>query len=225
MQRAAQRQAVLVHQPDPLAAGPGQLGGPRTGGFCAGRDRLAVKTLLALKDIAEQPHRAVQVTDVVLDQAEASRRARPGQPGGRRGDRGALLLGQLDDDAVRLARVQEGFLPAGMVQADADRLDAEGPGPGQRLGDVGDEEVEVVRARAAAGQEALEKRGVRPAGGGQQLDLRAGGELQLAPPVPGGVAAVGPGPAEKAAKQFPAVRQGRRADGEVIKVGGHGASR
>jgi hypothetical protein len=181
--------------------------------------------VLAFKNVAEQPHRAVEVSDVVLDQAETGRRARLGQLRGRRGSRRALLLGQLDDDAVRLARVQEGLLPAGIAQADADRLDPEGPGPGQRLRDVADQEVEVVRARAAAGQEALEERRVRPAGGGQQLDLRAGGELQLAPPVPGGVAAVGPGSAEKAAEQLPAVRQGWRADGEVIEIGGPGASR
>jgi hypothetical protein len=75
------------------------------------------------------------------------------------------------------ARVQEGFPPVRVGQVDADRLDAGRPDPGQRGLDVGDEEVEVVRARAAGSQEALEKGRAGTPGGCQQLDIRARGEL------------------------------------------------
>jgi hypothetical protein len=121
--------------------------------------------------------------------------------------------------------VQEGFPPARIVQVDADGLDAERPAPGQRALDIGDEEVEMVRARATGGQEAVEKGGIRAPGGGQQLDFGARGEFQLAPPEPGGVAAIGPGSAKDAAEQLSAARKGRRADGEVIEDSGHGISR
>jgi hypothetical protein len=79
MHRAAQRQAVLTHQPDPLAAGPGQLRGP-------GRLELAIQ------DFPEQPHRAVKVTDVMLDQVEAGRRARLGKLSRWRGRRRRTAL-------------------------------------------------------------------------------------------------------------------------------------
>jgi hypothetical protein len=162
---------------------------------------------------------------VVLDQVEAGREARLGEVGRRRGHRGGALLGDLDDDAVGGARVQEGLAPVRIGQVDADGFEAGRADPGQRVRDVGDEEVEVVRARAAGGQEAVEERRVGTAGGGQQLDFRARGELQLAPPVSGGVAAVGPRSAQHAAEQVPAVRQARRPDGEVIEHGNHGTAR
>ena len=73
VQRAAERQAVLAHQPDPLAAGPGQLGGPGAGRF-----------ELATQDVTEQPHRAVKVADVMLDQVEA-RLGGPGSASSRGG--------------------------------------------------------------------------------------------------------------------------------------------
>src|SRR5215470_15107296 len=126
---------------------------------------------------------------------------------------------------MRVARVQEGLSPARIGQTDPDRVDAERLDPRQRALDVGDEEVEVVRARATSGQEAVEERRVRTPGGCQQLDLRAGGEYQLTPPEPGGVTAIRPGSAENAAEQLPAIRQGRRADGEVIEDSGHEISR
>jgi hypothetical protein len=70
---------------------------------------------------------------------------------------------------------------------------------GQRVLDVGDEEAEVVRARAEAGQETAGEGRAGAPGGCQQLDFRICGEFQLTPPVPGRVAAIGPGSAEDAA--------------------------
>ena len=142
MQQPAERQAVLAHQPDPLAAGPGQLGGLVAGGFEP-----------AVQSLGEQPRRASQVTDMVLDQPERGRRTGRGQLGGRRAARRRTgLLGDLDDDAVRVPRVQERLLPVRVVQVDANRFDAERPDPGQRVLDVADEKVEVVRAGPAGGQ-------------------------------------------------------------------------
>ncbi len=88
---------------------------------------------------------------------------------------------------------------------------------GQRLAEVGDEEREVVRPGAARGQEALEERSVGPGGRGQQLDLRARAEAELAPPVARGVAAVDPAAAEQAAEQLPAVSERACADRDVIE--------
>ena len=121
MYRTAVRQAVLAHQPDPLAAGPGQLGGPGAG-----------HVGLAIQDVPEQAHRAVQVTDVLLDQVEAGRRARLGQLCGRCGRRRTSLLSDLDDNAVSVARVQEGLLPVRAGQVHSDGLDAGRPDLGQR---------------------------------------------------------------------------------------------
>ena len=52
---------------------------------------------------------------------------------------------------MSVARVQEGLPPARIGQVDPNGLDAERPNPGQRALDVGNEEVEVMRARAAPG--------------------------------------------------------------------------
>jgi hypothetical protein len=76
--------------------------------------------------------------------------------GGRLGG-GATVLSDPDDDAMGVARVQEGLLPVRIGQVDPDGLDARRLYQGQRVLDVGDEEAEVVRARAAASQEAVEK--------------------------------------------------------------------
>ena len=76
--------------------------------------------------------------------------------GGRLGG-GATVLSDLDDGAMGVARVQEGLLPVRIGQVDPDGLDARRPYQGQRVLDVGDEEVEVVRAHAAASQEAVEE--------------------------------------------------------------------
>jgi len=162
---------------------------------------------------------------VVLDQVQAGRRPWLGQLPRRCGPRLADLLSDLDDDAVSAARVQEGFLPGRIGQVDADRLDAERSDPGQRVLDVVDHEVEMVRARAAGAQEPLQEGRVGTPGGRQQLDFRARGELQLAPPVPGRVAAVGPAAAEDPTEQVPAVGQDRGADGKVIEYSGHLTSR
>jgi hypothetical protein len=118
--------------------------------------------------------------------------------GGRLGG-GATVLSDLDDDAMGVVRVQEGLLPVRIGQVDPDGLDARRLYQGQRVLDVGDEEVEVVRARAAASREAVEEGRAGAPGGCQQLDFRTCGEFQLAPPVPGRVAAIGPGSAEDAA--------------------------
>src|SRR5437867_6578404 len=66
-------------------------------------------------------------------------------------------LGELHDDAERLARVQERFLPlrVGVVVAD-DRI-AVGPGPIARLPEARDGEGHVMDPRAALGEEAMEK--------------------------------------------------------------------
>ena len=157
----------------------------------------------------------------MLDQVEQGRRAGLGQLPRRRHPRRAALLGDLDDDAVGAPRVQERLFPVRVGQVDLDGLDAESPDPGQRGLDVGDDEVEVVRAGAAGGQEALQEGRVGAAGGRHQLDFRSRGELQLAPPEAGGVAAVEPCSAEDAAEQLPAVGQGRRADGKMIENDGH----
>src|ERR1700733_1382671 len=74
-------------------------------------------------------------------------------------------------------RGQEGLLPVRIGQVDPDGLDARRLYPGQRLLDVGDEEVEVVWARAAAGQEAVEEGRAGAPGGCQQLDFRTRGEF------------------------------------------------
>jgi hypothetical protein len=66
-----QRQPVLAHQLDPLACGPGQLGG-----LVVGRCELGTQ------DVPEQPHRAIKVTDVMLDQVQAGRRAGSGSSAG-----------------------------------------------------------------------------------------------------------------------------------------------
>src|SRR5579862_7818156 len=100
MQRTPHRQAVLAHQPDPLAAWPGQL-----------RGHGAYLFELTIVDFAEQPHRAVKVADIMHDQVEAGGRPRLGQLSRRRGPRGAGLLSDLDDDAVRVTRAQECLLP------------------------------------------------------------------------------------------------------------------
>ena len=160
----------------------------------------------------------------MLDQVEAGRRPRLRQLPRRRRRRGAGLLCDLDDDAVRVTRVQERFLPGRIGQVDTDGLDAERLDPGQRALDVGDEEVEVVRA-GAPGQEALKESGVGTPGGRQQLDFRARGEFQLAPPEPGRVVAIRPGSAEDAAEQLLAAAESRRADGQVIEDRGHEISR
>ena len=62
----------------------------------------------------------------------------------------------------------------------------------------------MVRACATGGQEPGKEGPVGPCGGCQQLDVRARGELHLAPPEPGSVAAASPGSAEDAAEQIPA---------------------
>jgi hypothetical protein len=81
----------------------------------------------------------------VLDQLEGGRRPGLGQLSRRRGPwRGTGLLGDLDDDAVGAAGVQERLLPVRVGQVDTDGLDAERPDPGQRPLDVGDDEVKVV---------------------------------------------------------------------------------
>ena len=53
--------------------------------------------------------------------------------------------------------VQKRLLPVRVGQVDVDGLEAERPDPGQRALDVGDDEVEVVRAGPAGGQEALQE--------------------------------------------------------------------
>jgi hypothetical protein len=206
----------VPHEFDPLARGPGQLGGPGDSRFEP-----------AAQDVAEQPYRAVQVADVMLDQVQPGRRARLGQlPRRRRGRRRrAGLLRDLDDDAVRVARVQEGLFPVRAGKVHPDGLDTERPDLGQRALDIADEEVEVVRARAPGGQEPVEEGGIRPPGGRQQLDLGTRGVLQLPPPEPGRVTAVGPGPTEHAAEQLPAAREVRRTDSKVIKNNSHETSR
>jgi hypothetical protein len=162
----------------------------------------------------------------MLDQVEPRWRSRFGQlPRRRRRRRRAVLLGDLDHDAMSGARVQKGLPPVRVGQVDADGLDAERPEPGQRLADVGNQEGEVVRTCPVGGEEALQEGRVRTARRRQQLNFRASGELELAPPEPRRVVAEGPGATEDPAEQVPAVGQGRRADGEVIEVGGHGTSR
>ena len=81
--------------------------------------------------------------------------------GGRLGG-GATVLSDPDDDAMGVARVQEGLLPVRIGQVDPDGLHARRLYQGQRVLDVGDEEAEVVRARAAASQEAVEKAAPEP---------------------------------------------------------------
>jgi hypothetical protein len=117
--------------------------------------------------------------------------------GGRLGG-GATVLSDLDDDAMGVARAQEGLLPVRIGQVDPDGLDARRLYQGQRVLDLGDEEVEVVRARAAASQEASRKAAPEPPVG-VSSSIFGPGEFQLAPPVPGRVAAIGPGSAEDAA--------------------------
>ena len=63
VQRPAAGQAVLADQPEPSAAGPGQLGS-----VIAGRLESAVQGL------PEQPRRALEVADVMLNEVKASRR-------------------------------------------------------------------------------------------------------------------------------------------------------
>ena len=140
VQHSAEGQAVLAHQPDPLAAGPGQLGGV-----------VARVVELAAQDLGEQPRRAGQVADVVLDQAERGRRAGRGQPGGRRVGPGLSgLLGDLDDDAVRVPGMQERLLPVRIVEADPDPTvkNKEGLDAMQVLERAGlDEVVELLKSR------------------------------------------------------------------------------
>ncbi|MFY9930133.1 MAG: hypothetical protein WAK82_19225 [Streptosporangiaceae bacterium] len=62
----------------------------------------------------------------------------------------------------------------------------------------------MVRAGAAGGEKALEEGRIGSAVRLHQLDLRAGLEFQLPPPEPGGVATVGPGAAENAARDLAA---------------------
>src|SRR3984957_17620861 len=213
VKRPAAGQAVLADQPEPAAAGPGQFGGVlRTGGE------------LAVQGLAEQPGRAVEVADEVLDQVEAGRRPGLGQVPRCGRVRFSVLLGDLNDDAVGTARMQERLFPARVVQLDPDRLDAEGPDPAQRGLDIADAEVEVVRAGAVSGQEAFQEGRVGAAGGGQQLNLRPRGVAQLTPPETGRVAAVDPRSAQDRAEQVPAVGQRGRADREVVENGGAGAS-
>ena len=100
--------------------------------------------------VAQGHSRGRKVADVVLDQVEPGRGTRRGQLGrGRARRRRATLPGHLDDDAVHVTGVQEGFLPRRAFQVDPDRLDAERPYLGQRGLDVADEEIEVVRPGAA----------------------------------------------------------------------------
>ena len=72
----------------------------------------------------------------------------------------------LVDDAVGVAGMQEGLLPVRVGQVDPDRLDAGRLDPGQRALDVGNKEVEVMRARAAGIQEAVEEGCIGAPGGG-----------------------------------------------------------
>ena len=63
VQRPAAGQAFLADQPESAAAGPGQLGRV-----------VATRLEAAVQGLPEQPRRAFEVTDVVLDEVEASRR-------------------------------------------------------------------------------------------------------------------------------------------------------
>ena len=67
----------------------------------------------------------------MLDQVEGGGRAGFGELSGRGRPRGTGLLGDLDDDAVGDARVQERLFPVWVGQVDPDGLDAEGTDPGQ----------------------------------------------------------------------------------------------
>jgi len=78
--------------------------------------------------------------------------------------------------------MDERFLPVLAGQVHAYRLDPGRADRVQRGPDVGYDEGQVVRPGAAGGQEPLEERRVRSAGRGEQFDLGAGGELELAPP-------------------------------------------
>jgi hypothetical protein len=102
----------------------------------------------------------------VLDQVEGGGRAGLRQFPGCGYPRRTGLLGDLDDDAVGDARVQERLFPVRVGQVDPDGLDAEGPDPGQCVADVVDDEVKVVRAGSARREEALEEGRVGAAGGG-----------------------------------------------------------
>jgi hypothetical protein len=76
------------------------------------------------------------------------------------------LLGELDDDAVGVPRMQERLLPDVVRQVDADRLDAESARLGQGLAEVGHDEGEVMRPWSARGKEALEEGGSASEGTG-----------------------------------------------------------
>ena len=130
---------------------------------------------------------------------------------------GRLVSEMNDDELARIRNKEIGFvfqtfnlLPRATALASEIKTKYEvrdgKPGSGDGLLDVADDEVDVMRARSAHGQEPLEERRVRAAGRVQQLDLRAGGELQLAPPVAGGVHAVRPGSAQHAAELIPLER-------------------
>ena len=211
VQRPAERQAVLARQPDPLAAWPGQLRGVVPG-----------RLELPVQDVPEQPRGSSQVADAVLDEVEPA-----GGPGsgssagpGERGVRPCWATWMTMPWAPRGCRKAS-------FQSGLSRLTPTGSIPCARiLASVSPMSVTMKSKWCGpaprVARKPLEERRVRAAGGGEQLDLRSGGEIELAPPVAGGVAAVGPGTAEDAAEQLPAVGQGGRADGEVIKNGGHG---
>ena len=183
MQRSAAGQAVLADQPDPAATGPGQLGG-----LIVGRSSWPSRT--------SRNSRVAPARSLTWCSISSKRAGRTGlRQLLRRGPaRRAGLLGDLDDDAVGAARVQERLLMARVIQADPDGLDAQRPDPRQRVLDVVDGEVEVMRPGTMSGQEALQEGRVGAAGRRQQLDFRPRGEAQLAPPVAAGVTAVRPGP-------------------------------
>ena len=63
VQRPAAGQAVLADQPEPAAAGPGQLGRV-----------IATRLEAAVQGLPEQPRRALEVADVMLNEVKASRR-------------------------------------------------------------------------------------------------------------------------------------------------------
>jgi hypothetical protein len=135
--------------------------------------------------------------------------------GGRLGG-GATVLSDLDDDAMGVARVQEGLLPVRIGQVDPDGLDARRLYQGQRVLDVGDEEVEVVRARAAASQEAVEEGRAGAPGGCQQLDFRTW-RISAGPTSTRASCRHRPRFRRGRRRLAPSHQKGRRADGQMIE--------
>ena len=97
---------------------------------------------------------------------------------------GVLLVGkprpsQLDQDAVRVPRMDEGFLPVAIVDRDADERNAVRPHGTDRGIDVGDLERDVMHAFASIANETRE-RSVRSEGR-DELDLAAVRITELSP--------------------------------------------